>query len=153
MSRVAEDFNISVSFEPKLFKEYNGAGCHVNYSTKSMREGKGGMEYITDMIRKLAAKHKEHIELYGDNTRRLTGRHETSSMEKFTYGVGDRSASVRIPTSTAKEQKGYIEDRRPASNIDPYVVSAMLVDTSLIEESMARDLIGHYRKWSEWIKT
>lgn len=75
-----------------------------------------------------------HIELYGDNTKRLTGMHETSSKEKFTSGVGDRSASVRIPTFTASSGgKGYIEDRRPASDIDPYVAVAAFLDTTVNE--------------------
>lgn len=72
--------------------------------------------------------------MYGDNSKRLTGKHETSSREKFTSGVGDRSASVRIPTTTAAESKGYIEDRRPASDIDPYVVTASILDTTLLLE-------------------
>jgi glutamine synthetase len=75
--------------------------------------------------------------LYGDdNQKRLTGIHETSSIQQFSYGVGNRAASFRIPTSTAHANgKGYIEDRRPASNIDPYLVSAMLVDTGVLAES------------------
>jgi glutamine synthetase len=70
--RVAEDFNINVSFAPKLFNDWNGAGCHTNYSTKTMR-GDGGMEYIKGMCEKLSTKHTEHLELYGDNSKRLTG--------------------------------------------------------------------------------
>jgi len=57
LCRVAEDFNVTVSFEPKLFKEYNGAGCHVNFSTKTMRDGSGGMEYIDLLIKRLSEKH------------------------------------------------------------------------------------------------
>jgi len=75
LCRVAEDFNVSVSFEPKLFTEWNGAGCHHNFSTAKMREGKGGMEYIEGLLWRLAAKHDLHLELYGDNSKRLTGRH------------------------------------------------------------------------------
>merc|ERR1711893_538832 len=99
--------------------------------------GSGGMEYINDMMAKFAAKHDDHIEVYGDdNNKRLTGIHETSSMDTFSYGVGNRAASFRIPTSTAHANgKGYIEDRRPASNIDPYLVCGMLVDTSILDET------------------
>ena len=73
LQRVAEDFNVSISFEPKLFKEWNGAGCHTNFSTKKMREGTGGMEYIENMMKKFAGRHLLHIEFYGDNSQRLTG--------------------------------------------------------------------------------
>ena len=108
-----------------------------------MRAGTGGMKYIEDFMTKLGAKHATHLEVYGDdNNKRLTGHHETSSMEKFSYGVGNRAASVRIPTSTrAANGKGYIEDRRPASNIDPYIVAAIIADTTLLEESRADGLV------------
>lgn len=70
---MAEDFGVSISFEPKLFKDWNGAGCHTNYSTEDMRQGLGGMDYIEGLLKKLAGKHKLHIEFYGDNSQRLTG--------------------------------------------------------------------------------
>lgn len=101
LSRVSEDFNITSTLQPKLFKEFNGSGCHFNYSTEDMRVGKGGMDYIDTMVSKLASKHLIHIELYGDNSQRLTGECETSNKDTFSCGVGDRGASIRIPTSTA----------------------------------------------------
>jgi glutamine synthetase len=151
--RVAEDFNISISFAPKLFSDWNGAGCHTNYSTKDMREGKGGMDYIDGMMKKLAAKHLLHLEFYGDNSRRLTGEHETSKKEVFSYGVGNRAASCRIPTSTIAEKKGYVEDRRPASDMDPYVVTSLIADTTLLDDSLASGLVEHYRNWQTWKQT
>jgi glutamine synthetase len=73
LGRVAEDYNISITYAPKLFEHFAGAGGHVNYSTKSMREGKGGMDHIIEIVRKLSLKHAECLELYGDNSKRLTG--------------------------------------------------------------------------------
>ena len=150
--RIAEDFNVSVSFEPKLFDGWNGAGCHTNYSTKTMRDGSEGLEYIYKMMDRFERKHDEHIEVYGDNTKRLTGTCETSRRDKFSYGPGNRAASIRIPTETMANKKGYIEDRRPASDIDPYVVCAMIVDSSILEESQSKELLEFYRKWVTWRK-
>ncbi len=112
-----------------------------------MREGKGGMDYIESLLKKMAPKHQFHISLYGNNENRLTGHHETSNKEVFSYGTGNRAASVRIPTSTAAEKKGYIEDRRPASDMDPYVVGAALIDTTLLENSIIQPLHDHYTAW------
>ena len=108
------------------------------------------MDYINSMMEKFAAKHGDHIEIYGDdNNKRLTGHHETSSITSFSYGTGNRAASFRIPTSTAAANgKGYIEDRRPASNMDPYLVSSLIVDTSILsEDSQACDLKKAFRAW------
>lgn len=80
LHRVAEEFGLVVSLEPKLFEDWNGSGCHANFSTAIMREGSGGMKYIDDMMIKFGAKHEDHMYVYGeDNDKRLTGIHETSS--------------------------------------------------------------------------
>ena len=152
--RVAEEHSIIVSFEPKIFSDWNGSGCHTNYSTKTMRAGTGGMKYIDDMMAKFEAKHDIHMSLYGDdNNLRLTGIHETSSFKKFSYGVGNRAASFRIPTQVRHDNgKGYIEDRRPASNIDAYVVGAIIADTSLNQKSLADDMVDHFNKYQEHLK-
>ena len=153
LNRVAESFTLSVSFEPKLYPDWNGSGCHTNFSTKTMREGswfgKSGMAYIEQMMEKFKAKHKTHMKLYGaGNEKRLTGKHETSSADDFSYGAGDRAASFRIPTSTlAAGGKGYIEDRRPASNIDPYIVGALMLSTSCLDGQGTDELEYHYSKW------
>jgi len=91
---------------------------------------------------KLSLKHLDHIKLYGDgNEQRLTGKHETSSITSFSYGSRNRACSVRIPVTTEAEKKGYFEDRRPASNIDPYLVSASIVDTCCLESKYMSKLI------------
>ena len=113
------------------------------------------MDYINAMMAKFGAKHDLHIALYGDdNQKRMTGHHETSDIREFSFGVGNRAASFRIPTSTAHAGgAGYIEDRRPASNIDPYLVGAMQVDTGVLEESMAEPMIKHFEQWKAWRET
>lgn len=133
LQRLCEKCGLMPSLDPKPEKgDWNGSGCHTNYSTLKMREKKG-YPYILDAIKKLETKHKEHIKVYGDNEKRLTGAHETSSIENFTWAVADRTASVRIPLCVYKEGSGYLEDRRPAANCDPYTVTAKIAATTLLK--------------------
>jgi len=146
LHRVCEEFNVDVTFEPKPVKgDWNGSGCHTNFSFESCRK-EGGYDRIIEAMVDLSAKHSDHIFVYGEeNDQRLTGVHETAYIDKFSYGIGNRGSSVRIPTSTIKEKKGYFEDRRPAANCDPYLVGGMLVDTTLLKGKFGNQMVKAYK--------
>ena len=131
MERTAEQFGIDVELHPKPVKgDWNGSGMHANFSNTQIREV-GGEEYIKGICEKFRPVHQQHIAAYGSsNELRLTGLHETQSIDQFSYGVSDRGASIRIPIGTVQDGwKGYLEDRRPASNADPYRVAGRILET------------------------
>lgn len=134
LHRIAEQFNTVISFHPKpMGKDQPGIGCHHNFSVKKMRCD-GGITEIERVCKVLCDNHETYMENYGlndgeENRKRLQGSFETARFDTCRWGVADRSASVRLQRSVAMAQKGYLEDRRPAGDCDPYRVCALLAET------------------------
>lgn len=129
--RLCEKYGIDVEFHCKPIKgDWNGSGMHANFSTKHLRET-GGKPYFEKLMAQFAENMEEHIAVYGpDNHLRLTGLHETQSIDKFTYGIADRGSSIRVPHAFVNNgYKGYLEDRRPNSQGDPYAIASRILKT------------------------
>ena len=136
MERVSEMFNVTVCWHPKPFQNLNGSGAHTNFSTKKMRED-NGLTHIKEAIAKLKDNHISHMFLYGkNNDKRMTGNHETSSYNEFKFDINkpfNRGCSVRIGSDTINKKCGYFEDRRPAANMDPYLVTSKIFKTTCLD--------------------
>jgi glutamine synthetase len=130
LERTAEKYGVDINYRPKpLIGDWNGSGLHTNFSTSGMRHG-GDWSLFENIFKVFEERKDEHIKDYGsDNHLRLTGKHETQSIDKFSYGVADRGASIRIPKSTMDDKKGYLEDRRPAANADPYKIIEVIQES------------------------
>jgi glutamine synthetase len=132
LERLAEEYGLGIEYHPKPLgpTDWNGSGMHANFSNTLLRTcgSKETYEAVCEAFRPVV---KEHIDVYGAyNDQRLTGDHETQSIHEFSYGVSDRGASIRIPIMTVeKGWKGWLEDRRPASNGDPYKIAGRIIKT------------------------
>ncbi|HKF47041.1 MAG TPA: glutamine synthetase beta-grasp domain-containing protein [Terracidiphilus sp.] len=131
MMRLCEKYEVDVMWHCKPIRgDWNGSGMHTNFSTKCLREV-GGKEYFESLMEAFEDNIAAHIEVYGpDNHLRLTGHHETQSIDKFSYGLSDRGASIRLPVNFIRNgYRGYLEDRRPNSEADPYQIVSRILKT------------------------
>ena len=136
--KIAEKYGYQIELHPKplITGDWNGSGLHTNFSNKRMRET-GGEKYFKSIFASFESRMNEHIENYGaDNHLRLTGKHETQSINKFSWGVSDRGASIRVPKVVGETWKGYLEDRRPASNANPYSILNVICESLKLAEQL-----------------
>ena len=145
LNQMSEYYGFKIELHPKpVTGDWNGSGLHCNFSNDRMRN-EGGKKYFDAIFKTFEGRHLEHIKCYGSsNEMRLTGLHETQSIDKFSWGVSDRGASIRVPLSTSEKWTGYVEDRRPASNADPYKITYIIAQSIKQAEELEKTLHNMY---------
>jgi len=131
LDRLTEQYGYYIEYHPKPVKgDWNGSGMHANFSNTTLRTC-GDKETFFKICEAFRPVVDEHIDVYGEfNDERLTGLHETAAITDFSYGISDRGASIRIPIlAVQNDWCGYLEDRRPASNADPYKIAGRIIKT------------------------
>ena len=144
--KMAEKYGYHIELHPKPLThgEWNGSGLHTNFSTDMMRN-EGNEKYFMALFNAFESRHQDHIKAYGSNNNlRLTGEYETQAIDKFSWGISDRGASIRVPQSTAKEWKGYLEDRRPSSHANPYEIVKVICDSLNMADELVLTLQNMY---------
>jgi glutamine synthetase len=144
LQRIAEHYSMMADFRPKPVEgDWNGSGCHTNFSTVSTRDPKLGWDTFMRYCDNMKVHHLDCMKLYGSgNEKRMTGLHETARFDEFTYGVGARGCSVRIGNDAKKNGYGYMEDRRPSSNIDPYLSVGALADVAINSGPNMKEMVS-----------
>merc|ERR1712178_526649 len=147
LQRICEENGLLAEFRPKPEEgDWNGSGCHTNYSTNSTRDPKVGWDTFMAYCDSLKTHHAGAMEVYGTgNEKRMTGAHETAKFDEFTYGIGARGCSVRIGNDAKRDGCGYMEDRRPSSNIDPYLSCSALADITCNGGKHMEELVAAHR--------
>merc|ERR1711976_170208 len=149
LQRIAEFYGIISDLRPKPVEgDWNGSGCHTNYSTNSTRDKSKGWDTFMKYCDSLKEFHPQTMALYGTgNDKRMTGLHETARFDEFTYGIGARGCSVRIGNDAKRDGCGYMEDRRPSSNIDPYLSVSALADATINGGKHIQEMVAAHRKF------
>jgi len=139
--RIAEEFGISATLKPQILENYESAKLYINFSTLASRAN-NGYEAIKVYLEKLAQTHQKMSQLYAGEL--------IKDLDLFSFGVGSRAASIRVPTTTKTEGKGHVEDRRPSSNANPYIVTSSLVDVLLQEGKESDEMNESHQEWKRW---
>lgn len=137
--KLSEEFRVCICFKPKSLPNPSNSSSlhlHTSFSTQETRDAQNqnGLKCIYQYIDRLSKKHTEHICIYGHNSNRV---HSGSDYHTFSFASGYRGNNICIPKSVLKAGCGYLEDMRPASNADPYRVTAAIFSTACLSSTVS----------------